>query len=79
MPLPDHLDLDINNFEESVLTYVDERGMTFIEAVLFYCEENKMDPEYVKHLMTDPIKNKLEAEYRGLNMLPSEEEELPFE
>lgn len=68
----------VNNFEKSVLRIVEEKKTSYIDAVLIYCEENQVDPDYVKTLMTPTIKAKLESEYKTLNMLPKDNE-LEFE
>lgn len=45
-------------------------GMTYMEAVLYYCEENEIDPSTVKSLISKGLKEKIEADARRLNFLP---------
>lgn len=62
--------LRVNNFETSVLRIAEDKQIGYIDAVLEYCRENGIDPDYVKNLMTDTIRELLAAEYQALNMLP---------
>lgn len=64
--------LRVTNFESSVLRIVEEKNVTYIDAVLEYCQDNGVSPDYVKNLMTDTIRERLEEEYRTLNMLVPE-------
>lgn len=59
----------VPNFEKTVKEIVQEKGIKYIEAVLIYCEQNGVDPDYTKNLMTDDIKKCLEAEFDSLNMI----------
>jgi len=68
----------VNNFEKSVVKIVGEKKISYIDAILEYCKENELDPEYTKNLMTVTIKSKIEAEYQALNMLPKDSQ-LEFE
>lgn len=56
-----------DKFEEKILKIVDEKDVKFIDAVLIYCEDNQLDPEYTKSLMSPKIKKKLENEFDALN------------
>lgn len=77
--LTEPLEVKLNNFEDRVLFFVSEKGMTYIDAVLEYCNENELEPEYIKNIMTAPIRQKLEREYQALHFLPkNDDEELPF-
>lgn len=59
----------VPNFEKTVKEIVVEKQVTYVEAVLIYCQENSIDPDYTKNLMTDEIKDRLEEEFGGLNMI----------
>lgn len=74
MPAPETPKLRVSNFEKSVLEIVATKKTTFIDAVLIYCQDNQVDPDYVKSLMTGPIKSKLEAEFKDLNMIVKDNE-----
>jgi hypothetical protein len=62
--------IDDTNFSHEIKTYVKENGGTYIEAVLFICEEYDIDPVFVAKTLTKPIIEKLEIEGRELNILP---------
>ena len=57
-------------FPHEIETYVKENGGTYVEAVLFICEEYDIDPVFVAKTLTKPIIEKLEVEGRELNSLP---------
>ena len=48
---------------------VDEK-MTYMEAVLHYCEEKQIDPLDIGKLIAPVIKSKIEAEAMTRNLLP---------
>jgi len=48
---------------------VDEK-MTYMEAILHYCEEKQIDPLDIGKLISPVIKNKIEAEAMTRNLLP---------
>ena len=43
--------------------------MKYIDAIVFFCEENGIDVESVPKLVTKPLKEKLKAEAMELNLL----------
>ena len=51
--------------------------LSYIDAIVHICEKNQLEIEDVKKYISDPIKEKLEAEARRLNFLPRGNE-LPF-
>ena len=38
-------------------------------TIVKVCEDNKLEPESAKRLISQPLKDKLEAEAKGLNMV----------
>lgn len=44
--------------------------MTYMEAVLHYCEEKQIDPSDIGKLISPVVKSKIEAEAMKLNLLP---------
>lgn len=69
MPAPKKPRVRVNNFERTVVQIVADKNIGYIDAILEYCKRNEIDPEYCKNLMTQTIKDKIEAEYQALNML----------
>jgi len=62
--------IDDINFPHEIELYVRENGGTYVEAVLFICDEYDIDPVFVAKTLTKPIIEKLEVEGRELNILP---------
>ena len=52
--------------EETVL----DKALSYMDAVLYICEKNSIDPEDVKKFISPIIKGKIEAEAMSLNFLP---------
>ena len=45
------------------------RGADVMSAIVKVCELNNVEPESAKRLLTQPLKDKLEAEAAGLNLI----------
>lgn len=45
------------------------RGADIMSAIVKVCELNNIEPESAKRLLTQPLKDKLEAEAAGLNLI----------
>lgn len=65
-------------FSNAVEDLVIRKNMPFMDAVLTVCEERSIDPSDVNRLLTDSIKNKIEAEAMNLRLIPRTNA-LPFE
>ena len=44
--------------------------VTYMEAVLDYCEKNSIEPDTIKPLISKSLKEKIESNARDLNYLP---------
>ena len=44
--------------------------MGYMDSVLFYCEQNEMEPETAASLITGKLKQKIREEAEDLNFLP---------
>ena len=53
-----------------VETIVMEKNLTYIDAVVYLCTENRMEIEDINKFLNDSIKKHLEAEAMNLNFLP---------
>lgn len=42
---------------------------SYMDTIIVLCEENNMDPEDVKKYISDPIRDKIEAEASKLNLI----------
>ena len=49
-----------------------EKQMTHMEAVLYYCNEEGIEPDSVGYLISKGLKEKIEANARDLNFLPKQ-------
>ena len=47
-----------------------EKKITHMEAVLWYCSENEIDPSTVARLISKGLKEKIEVNAADLNYLP---------
>lgn len=49
-----------------------EHGITHMDAVLQYCEENSLEPDEIKSLVNRPLRDKIESNMREINLLPKQ-------
>jgi hypothetical protein len=49
---------------------VAQGGISYMDAVLDYCEKHSMEPDAIAPLISKPLKEKIEADARELNYLP---------
>lgn len=67
-----------NKFTKIVEEFVRESDMSYIDAIINFCEDNNLEFEDIRKYISDPIKSKLEVEARKLNYFPRMNE-LPLE
>jgi len=48
----------------------ERKGISYMDAVLLYCEQNDIDPSTVAPLLTKILKDKIAIEAQNLNYLP---------
>jgi len=57
-------------FAEEIESIVHENsGMSYVDAIVFFCEKNNVDVESVPKLISKPLKEKLKCEAMELNLL----------
>lgn len=56
-------------FTEQVEKILSRGGADVMGAILKVCEDNKLEPEGAKRLLSNPLKEKLEAEAKSLKMI----------
>jgi hypothetical protein len=61
-----------NKFTKIVEDLVKEKQLSYLEAIVYFCEENTIDVEDVRKYISDPIKGKIEVEAMNLNYLPKQ-------
>jgi len=65
-------------FSKKVEKYVQEKNTPYIDAVILFMEEYSFDFSIAPKLLNQPILEKIENEYRDLNLLPKIKNKLPF-
>jgi len=63
--------LTVNTFQTIIETCVHKKGMGYLEAIMWYCEENNVEVDAVASLIkkSDVIRSKLEAECEDMNII----------
>lgn len=59
-----------SSFSMYIETYAREKSMSYMDAVLQYCQETYVDPEDIKHLINKSLRDKIEVDMIEANMLP---------
>jgi hypothetical protein len=62
---------------QHILSLVTDKGMTYLDAVLYFCEQRKIEPELIAPLLGDKIKSELANDAHRLHFL-KKSNELPF-
>ena len=62
--------LSKSKFTKLIEKTVIELHMSYMDAILYLCEKNDIEPEHVNKFISPIIKGKLEAEAMNLNFLP---------
>lgn len=62
--------LNKSKFTKLVEKTVSDLRIPYMDAILYLCDKNDIDPEDVGKFISPIIKGKLEAEAMGLNFLP---------
>ena len=57
-------------FSYEIEEYVKKTGISYLDAIMEYCTENKIEPETVATLISKPLKEKIEVDAMKLNLLP---------
>ena len=58
------------NFTIVIENIAKEKKITHMEAVLWYCDKEGIEPDTVNSLISKGLKEKIEANARELNFLP---------
>jgi hypothetical protein len=61
-----------NEFSLHIEELVRDTSMSYMDAVLKYCEENYLEPTDVAPLINKSLKDKIEMDFRELNYLPKQ-------
>ena len=55
--------------EQIELIAHENKGMKYIDAIVYFCEQNNLDVESIPKLISKPLKEKLKCEAMELNLL----------
>ena len=75
MPTSERLKLmfeDSGSFSLYIEQIVKDKKCSHLDAVLKYCEENYIDPQDIKSLISKSLKQKIEANFIEMNFLPKQ-------
>lgn len=62
--------LSKKKFTKMIETVVKTKSLSYMDAVIYLCDENNMELEDVKKFISLNIKERIEAEAMNLNFLP---------
>jgi hypothetical protein len=58
------------NLQQEIEKRVLKTGDSYIDAILYICDNHSLDPEYIAKHLPKPIIEKLKEEGESLNLLP---------
>ena len=61
-------------FSLNIENIVKDKKITHMEAVLWFCQKEGIEPDTVSSLLSKALKEKIEANARELNFLPQQEQ-----
>ena len=67
-----------NKFALIIENIVKDRNITYMEAVLEYCQSHNIDPSDTKAMISKTLKEKIAYEAQNLNMLKEKVAKLPL-
>ena len=67
-----------NKFGLLIEDIVKTKRISYIDAVVLYCEKHNIDPSTTKSMINKNLKEKIAYEAQGLNMLKEKTAKLPI-
>jgi len=61
--------MNSKEFSLTIENIVKEKKISHMDAVIWYCEQNNLDPSQVSSLISKSLKEKIQVEASNLNML----------
>ena len=61
---------DPTEFNKEIETLVKTKNMSYMDALLFYCDENKLESETIASMVSSKVKAKLRVEAEELHFFP---------
>jgi hypothetical protein len=65
-------------FCSEIERYAKDFKLSYIEAIVDYCEDNDLDVEAVSKMVSSNMKEKIQYEAENLNMMPRTSTPLPL-
>jgi hypothetical protein len=62
---------NVNDFSMFIENYCKDNNVTYMDAIIDYCDDNYIDIEDIKPLIHPVIKEKLRTEFINMGMLES--------
>ena len=66
------------DISQQVESYVLQNGGEYIDAVLYVCESQNIEPKVAAKYLSKPIIEKVGIEGRDMNLLPKNSSQLPI-
>ena len=57
-------------FMENIEKLVQKTHISYIDAIMFYCEENKLEPETAGKMVGGKLKQNIQEEAENLHLIP---------
>ena len=67
-----------NKFALLIENIVKEKRISYMDAILSYCDKTGLDPATIRSLINKTLKEKIAYEAQNLNMLKEKVAKLPF-
>ncbi len=61
--------MNSKEFSLTIEGIVKEKRISHMDAVIWYCDENDLDPSQISSLVSKSLKEKIQVEATNLNML----------
>jgi hypothetical protein len=61
-----------NEFSMHIEQIASEKKMSYLDAVLLFCDQHHLEPSDVASKITKSLKSKIENDFRELNYLPKQ-------
>ncbi len=59
-----------NEFYQKIIKLVDDTKLSYMDAILHYCDQNGMEPETAAQLVNTKLKAQIREEAEELNFFP---------
>jgi hypothetical protein len=64
--------MNSKEFYNTIEKIVKEKKITYMDAIIWYCDENEIDLSTIKPIVSKNLKSKISIEAQDLNFLPKQ-------